>query len=163
MDSINLRELLRETSDFGREQVKLLENAMSGAQVSEARQEIEALRANVDASETPSSAETMRVGIGLHLLGLHADAERYLSYVSEDPIASFHHAQVLMACGRFGESEKKFEEAGKLGYDSVECTLLRAGAIRQDGRLEDAEALLRSTASEGATRAEYSYQMGCIL
>ncbi len=39
----------------------------------------------------------------------------------------------------------------------------RAGEIRSAGQLAEAESLLRSVAGEGARRAEYSYQMGCIL
>ena len=39
----------------------------------------------------------------------------------------------------------------------------RAGEFRASGEVAQAESLLRSVVTEGARRAEYSYQMGCIL
>ncbi len=63
---------------------------------------------------------------------------------------------------RYPEAAQAFEEAAKNGYDPIQCRLAKAGAIRLSGRLEEAEKLLRDSAREGATRAEYSYQMGCI-
>ncbi len=39
----------------------------------------------------------------------------------------------------------------------------KAGEIRKTGSLDEAEQIIRSTGSEGARQAEYSYQMGCVM
>jgi DNA-directed RNA polymerase subunit alpha len=45
----------------------------------------------------------------------------------------------------------------------VQCTLAKAGVLRLQGRLDEAEQLLRSNSRAAVTRADYSYQMGCLL
>ncbi len=159
---INVREVLRDSSSFGAAEVDILMQAIVGNQTSDARQEVEALRVDLDESNVPDSFN-LRVGVGLYLLGQHKRADRYLANASGEPIACFYHALVLSALARPAEAEQKFQEAASLGYDPVDCTLRQAGEVRLDGRVDEAETLLRSAASEGATRAEYSYQMGCIL
>lgn len=159
----DVRSLLRESPVFGLEEIQSLGRAFSREQISEARQEVEALRAEVDESLEPSPAHMVRVGVGLYLLGWHEDAHGYLSQIRDDPIGCYYDALILTALGRYSEAEQRFADAASLGYDSVECVLRRASAIRAQGQLDEAEALLRGAAAEGATRAEYSYQMGCIL
>ncbi len=161
-ETIDVRELLFETTPFGEEQIERLTRAVGGPQCREVRQIAGELQEKVDAGDD-SKRNLLALGVALHLLGRHRDAERYLSRISGDGLAEFYHAQVLMSLGRYEEAAKKFEEAASHGYDPVECTLRRVGAIRQAGHLDEAEKLLRSIAREGATRAEYCYQMGCIL
>ena len=161
-EPVNVRQLLSEDSPFGAAEIELLAEAVSGPQIGEVRQEIGVLRSNVEESEHASSQSLLRIGMGLYLLGWHESAESYLVRVTDDAGGSFYHALVLTALERHAEAEQKLGEAAKLGYDAVECTLRRAGAIRALGRLDEAESLLRSVSSEGAIRAEYSFQMGCI-
>lgn len=40
---------------------------------------------------------------------------------------------------------------------------MHAGCVRQMGQVDQAETMLRGVAREAATRAEYSYQMGCVM
>ena len=160
---ISVRELLRERSSFGKAEVGILTKLVGGAMVSDVRREVQGLQTEIDQSDRPEKSLLVRLGIGLHLLGAQGLADRYLSEVPDDPVASFHHALVLTALERHNAAGQKFEEAARLGYDSIECSLQRAGSLRMSGRLDEAESMLRSTAPEGARRAEYSYQMGCIL
>ncbi len=161
-EPVNVRQLLTEDSPFGPAEIELLEAATGTPQVVELRHKVGLLQSEVDAAGSASSQTLLRLGIGLYLLGRHELAEGYLTRVTDDATGSFHHALVLTALERHAEAQQKFEEASKLGYDAVECTLRRAGAIRALGRLDEAESLLRSVSSEGAIRAEYSFQMGCI-
>ena len=76
----------------------------------------------------------------------------------------FYLAQAHSTLQQHEQAAEAFEKAGKAGYDRIECTLRCAGELRELGRLDDAEEVVRSTGTEGgASRAEYSYQMGCIL
>lgn len=162
-ERVDVREILRGDKAFGASDAESLLRAIAGPQLAEARLEIQSLGAEVAAASNPSPAQLVRAGVSAYLLGQHQHAHEWLSRVSGDPVACYYHALTLSAMERHDEAEQKFAEAGKQGFDAVECTLRRAGEVRAQGRLEDAEATLRSVVSEGAGRAEYSYQMGCIL
>jgi DNA-directed RNA polymerase subunit alpha len=153
---------LRSETPITGDEVHELEGVLSGAQVSEIRREAHSIRAEIERGDRIAAPVLSRVGIGLYYLGQHDFADRYLSR-ARDALGVFYHGLALSALDRPVEAEKRFEEAGKLGYDSVECTLRRAGAIRAQGRLDAAESVLRSVATSAAGRAEYSFQMGCIL
>ena len=87
-----------------------------------------------------------------------------LSALDKDAVAQFYDGQTLLGLERYAEAAAQFEAAEKAGADAVDCRLSRAGAIRAQGRLDEAEKLVHSSAPMGgATRAEYCYQMGCIL
>ena len=161
-EPVDIKALLQNRNPLQVDDFAKLKRALAPDQVATARVEIEALIRSAEASGTPVP-QLVRAGVGAHLLGQHKIAERLLSQVSGDPMATFVHALVLMSLEKPKEAEEMFAAAQKAGFDTIETTLRRAGAIRVQGRLEDAEKVLRSTGTEGARRAEYSYQMGCIL
>jgi len=144
IERIDVRQLLREEGHFGVAEAELLLRALSGPQLSDARQEIQALLVETASASRPSNASLLRAGVGAYLLGQLTQAETCFSRTSEDGVADYYHALTLSAMERHAEAEKKFAEAGKHGHDAVECTLRRAGEIRAQGRLDDAEATLRS-------------------
>ena len=160
---IDVRELLHGKSDFNPDEIKLLESAIAGDQFSEVRQEMQTLRDEVDAGDK-SKGKSLRLGIAAYMLGDHDLALRYLSKISADGVADYYSGQSLLAMGRYADSAKAFDSAAKHGYEPVQCLLCKAGAVRAGGDLAGAEALLKTAASQGGgTRAEYCYQMGCVL
>jgi DNA-directed RNA polymerase subunit alpha len=161
-EPVNIRALLQANSPLTMEDFSELRRAIASDQVAAARAEIEALIREVDGS-AKATGSTVRAGVGAYLLGQHAIADRLLSTASGDPVAAYVHGLVLLSLERPKDAEAKFAAAAKAGYDSVECTLKRAGALRLQGKLEEAEQTVKQTGAEGARRAEYSYQMGCIL
>jgi DNA-directed RNA polymerase subunit alpha len=162
-ETVNVAEILQGSGPFGADEVHRLEEALVSGQVSDLRQGANELQAEIAEGEK-SKPKLIRAGLVLHLLGEHALAEPILSKLSGDGLADFFHGQVLVALGRNLEAAKVFEQAAKHGYDSVQCLLMRAGAVRAIGHIDEAEALLKQAASSGGgTRAEYCYQMGCIL
>jgi DNA-directed RNA polymerase subunit alpha len=159
----NIQGLLTGTGNFGAEEIRSLESAIAAGQVSEIRQILHEIQKEVDGGDR-SKPKQIRLGVGLYLLGQHENSERYLAKVSGDGLADYYHGHSLQALGRYMDSAKAFEQASKHGYDQVQCLLCRAGAVRAAGHLDQAEALLKQAASSGGgTRAEYCYQMGCIL
>jgi DNA-directed RNA polymerase subunit alpha len=162
-ETVNVRELLRQETSLESEEIELLEEAISGPQLGEARQEVSSLGAEIESSPQPAAAALLRAGVSSYLLGQHEQADRMLSRIPDDPTGSYYHGLVLTAQGRHADAAHRFEAAGKSGYDPVECTLRRAGAVRSLGDLDEAESILRGISTEAAGRAEYSYQMGCIL
>ena len=159
VEAVNVRELLRTSSSFGSEEINQLETAIAGQQITDVRQEVNALAG--EAGSTPSVRA--RAGIGMFLLGRHVEAHELLGSLQGDAIAAYYDASALMALGRFDEAADRFDQSGKAGYDAVECALRRVGALRAQGKLDDAETALRNLPADSTTRAEYSYQMGCIL
>lgn len=159
---IDVRHVLLESPQFGPDQIKQLRIAIAGPQIGEVRQALAEL-SNAVADGDTSKRSSLALGCAQYLMARHAQAVEALSRVSGDATGCFYLAQAMVSLGRFDDAANKFEQAGEQGWDAVECTLFRAGAIRQAGRLDEAEQIVRSTARAGATRAEYSFQMGCIL
>jgi DNA-directed RNA polymerase subunit alpha len=162
-ETVNVQEVLQGTGTFGADEVRKLEEALVYGQCAELRQATQALQEQIEEGEK-GKGRLLRAGAALYLLGDHAAAEPILAKVSGDGLADFYHGQVLLGLGRNQDAAKAFEQAAKHGYDSVQCLLHRAGAVRALGHIEQAEELLKAAASSGGgTRSEYCYQMGCIL
>jgi DNA-directed RNA polymerase subunit alpha len=155
---VNFLEALKSPGAFGTEEVKRLLIAASGPGAADLRRAVDQL-----ISESASNpALKARAGIGQYMLGQHRRAVETLEG-TKDGAGRYYMAQAYSTMGNHERAAKEFEEAGKLGFSPIECTLRRAGEIRQLGRLEEAEKLIRSTGSEGARQAEYSFQMGCVM
>jgi DNA-directed RNA polymerase subunit alpha len=161
-ERVDVKALVHRDAAFSSDDVRLLERALSSPQIGEVRQEFLTLQRET-AGAKPSPSLLARLGVGLYLLGHAREADRCLAQVSGNAVASFYRALALSSLEQHKEAAERFAEASKLGYDKIECTMRRAGEIRAAGQLAEAESLLRSVAGEGARRAEYSYQMGCIL
>jgi DNA-directed RNA polymerase subunit alpha len=162
LEPVNIREILSNKGQMSADELTQLQRAVASDQVAQARVDIESLVREVEAGGG-GSGSAARAGIGAHLLGQHAIAERLLSGIPGDGTALYVLGLVLLSLNRPAEAEDKFSAAAKAGFDSVECTLKRAGALRLQGKLDQAEAALKQAGLEGARRADYSYQMGCIL
>lgn len=155
---VNFLEALKSPAAIGTEDVKRLLVSASGPAAGELRRAVEQLVS--ESSANP--ALKPRAGIGLYMLGLHRRSVEMLDG-TKDGAGRYYMAQALSTMGNHERAAKEFEESGKLGFSPIECTLRRAGEIRQLGRLEEAEKIIRSTGSEGARQAEYSFQMGCVM
>jgi len=161
-EPVNVREVL-ESPNFGAAEVSTLEEALGQGQVTELRQEVNRLQAEIEGGDK-SKGTLVRAGVALYLLGMHEVADEVLSKVSGDGLADYFRGEVQLSLGHYVDASKIFEQASKHGYDAVLCLLARAGAMRALGRLEESEELLKQAASTGGgTRDEYCYQMGCIL
>lgn len=159
----DIRQLIHQETDFGTAQLNLLKQAVNKQQAAQFRQEIAALRASVD-EKSKSSANTLtKLGVALHWLGQHATALEYLQRAEKQPLAEFFQGEIHLSEGRPEQAIDHFAAAGKLGYDEVGSELNRIGAIRQCGRVEEAEKALRTIAPKAVSRADYSFQMGCIM
>ncbi|MBS0261694.1 MAG: tetratricopeptide repeat protein, partial [Planctomycetes bacterium] len=162
-ENVNVAEVVLGSGPFGVEEIRKLELALLNGQCAELRQAAGNLQSEI-LREEPSKSKLLCAGVVLFILGDHANAEPILARLSSDGIGSFYHGQVLESLSRHAEAAKAYEQAAKQGFDPVTCLLHRAGAVRAAGNIPLAEELLKQAASTGGgTRAEYCYQMGCIL
>lgn len=162
-ESVNIHEILHGSSPLTPEDVRKLEAAVAGGQVTELRQEAYTLANDVDSGDK-SKAKITRAGLAFYLLGQGGVAESMLQKAAGDALADHYRGLALLGLGRYPEAAQCFESAAKHGADKVLCLLLEAGCARANGDRARAEDLLKQAASQGgATRAEYSYQMGCVL
>lgn len=159
----DLRDMLNNESDFGSAHYAVLQKATNKQQATAFRQEVDELRRNVDSNGEASDSTYAKLGASLYLLGQHQAAHNYLSRTSTNAIASYVLGLVCLSMDRFEEASEHFSTASTLGHDAVECELQRVGALRLNGQLEEAEAALKAIASKAVSRADYSFQMGCLL
>lgn len=163
IEAVNVQGVLQGDSGFGADEIQLLMQAIAGNQYSEVRQEALTLRDEIEEGDK-SKAKLLKAGIAFYLLGKHEAAELYLAKLVGSGLPDYYHGQTLLALSRYEEAAKAFAQAGKHGYEPVLSLLCQAGAVRAGGDLNKAEELLRHASGQGgATKAEYSYQMGCVL
>ncbi len=158
---LNIKEFFESDNLLTLDQLQQLEYAAGTSQLTEIRQVVGDLTRRVEAGEKRESV-VARAGVGAYVLSRQSQADRLLASVSADGVALYAHGQCLTSLGRPDEAAARFEAASRLGVDPVGGALRRAGAIRAAGRVDEAEKLLRSVAASAASRAEYSFQMGCI-
>jgi DNA-directed RNA polymerase subunit alpha len=161
-ESVDVRQLVRMDAALEAGQPDALIAEIAGPNLPAIRQELNALQDDLDSGTESSPGMKTRAGVLSYLLGRHQQAIEDLEAVSGSGAASYYTALAYSALEQYSVAEAKFDEASKNGYDRIDCTLLKAGVVRAQDRVDEAEALLRGIASEAVRRAEYSYQMGCI-
>lgn len=157
-EQVNFVGLMRDSANFGPDELKQVVGAMSGPGAGDFRRAVEQIDA--ESSNNPTLKE--RAGIGLFFLGRHRRCVETLSGC-EGGLGRYYLAQALATLGEHTRAAEEFAEAGKRGFNPIECTLRQAGEIRRSGDLDGAEEIIRSTGGDGARLAEYSYQMGSVL
>jgi len=160
---VDVRHLIRDDESLGTGDTTAIEAVIAGAQVAEAHRELATFQSDVAESTEVGGTARLRLGIVSYLFGRHEQAVENLTQVSGSGVASYYQGLALMALDRYAQAAEAFEQAAHNGYEKAQCALVRAGAVRMQGNPDEAETIVRSVASEAAGRAEYSYQMGCIL
>ena len=160
VNSTNVAELLKGSGNVTPDLVEELQTIVAGPQIGEVRQAI--IEVSRSAGEPPPEKVAARLGLASFVLARHEDADHYLGMVKSDGLAICYHAHSLSSLERHADAATRYEDAGKSGYDQIDATLRQAGCLRAQGMIDQAEQMLRSVAASAASRAEYSFQMGCI-
>lgn len=157
---VDVSKLLFESSSFGSAEVADLRRAVS-INPREVRQRYQQLTEKL--SGKGSDRDLAAVGITAYFLAKHSEAIEFLGQVKKNGWADYCRGKSYFSLEQFEEALTAFQDAEKNGYDAIEAVLAQAGAIRRCGRLEEAEKLLRAHSRNAVSRAEYSFQMGCVL
>ncbi len=158
MLTLDILSTMKDSPSFGREEVKRVLGAATGPGAAEFRRVVDEVHR--EAISNPSLK--VRAGVGYFFLGQPQKSADALEGC-KDGMGRYYRGQALSTLGKHEEAAKEFDEAIKHGENKVECTLRKAGEVRKQLKLDEAEQIIRSTGSEGARQAEYSYQMGCVM
>ena len=162
LDPEAVRQMVREDSALVDGKLDEFDGILTSPALTQLRQEAAALQADVDSGKDSSAATITRVGVLNYLLGHHQKAIDYLLKVRNKGVSNHYQALALTSLGRHQEAEEQWDVAAESGYEPVQSQLLKAGAIRAQGRLDDSEAALKKIAKQAAGKGEYSYQVGCL-
>ena len=160
-DQVDVAAALRGDAGFTAETVRELEKAVAGTQPAEVRQHLAELENEV--GDAGNDRQNLAAGVTHYLLGQHDRAVARLETVSGDGLADYYRAQALQSMERWDDALAAFDAAVSNGYDEVQCELEKAGVVRQAGDTEKADEMLTAVSRKAATRAEYSYQKGCVM
>ena len=163
-DQVDVRGVLRGGGPFGPEQVRQLEQAVAGTQPAEVRQHLQELENEIGpVGEGGTDRQNTAAGVTHYLLGQHEPAAERLNEVDGDGFADYYLALALTSLKDWDGALAAYDEAAGNGFDEVQCELEKAGVVRQAGDTEKADEMLTAVSRKAATRAEYSYQKGCVM
>lgn len=157
-EQFDIRGPLLDSPEFGYDELAVLQQALAAGQAAELR----VVWRELD-SRASSQRDLLASGVAAFLLADLDRAVECLTQVKDSGMASYYLGNALISLERYDEAIEAFKQAKKQGYDKVQCDLLIAGCTRLKGDVDAAENQLRELAREAATRAEYSYQMGCVM
>ena len=160
-DQVDVVGTLRGDAAFTAESVRELEKAVAGTQPAEVRQHLAELENEI--GDGGNDRQNLAAGVTHYLLGQHDAAAARLEKISGDGLADYYRAQALQSLERWDDALAAFDAAVASGYDEVQCELEKAGVVRQAGDTEKADEMLTAVSRKAATRAEYSYQKGCVM
>jgi DNA-directed RNA polymerase subunit alpha len=105
----------------------------------------------------------LRLGVAEVLHGHYLQALEHLEKAGDSGMAHFHRGLALENLQRWDEAADAFAAAGASDYDAKLATLHRAGAMRRAGKPDVARSLLKELEGQADGKAEYHYQIGCLL
>ena len=163
-DQVDVRGVLRGGGPFGPEQVRQLEKAVAGTQPAEVRQHLQELENEIGpVGDGGTDRQNTAAGVTHYLLGQHEPAAERLNEVDGDGFADYYLALALTSLKDWDGALAAYDGAAGNGFDEVQCELEKAGVVRQAGDTEKADEMLTAVSRKAATRAEYSYQKGCVM
>ena len=162
VDPLDARTALRTDTSFLTGDLSVLRKLSAGTDATDFRHEAKLL---LDEAQSPQADPLLltRAGIAAYLTGRHQAADTLFGRCGNIPAAAYYRGLVLLSLGRVDDAEQAFEAAESAGFDRAEAVLKRAEAVRRQGQLDEAERIVRAMGKYAAGRAEYSFQMGCIL
>jgi DNA-directed RNA polymerase subunit alpha len=112
-------------------------------------------------SQNPVMAH--KVAQGYYALGDYNEALKWLNWAGMGTMTCFLKACTLRELEQYDEAKDQFELAEKKGYDSFQIAMAIVETLRRKGDLDAAEDQLKRVSRMGDIRAEYHFQLGCLL
>ncbi len=157
---VDIRELLAGSGPFGPDDVRTIADALgtNPATHRELRLTVQELQTTADRSP----AASVRLGVGLYLLGRRSEAVAALKSGDGSALALYALGLAQAALGGTDEARGSFEAARAAGYPAAACTAAIANVLRAAGRLEDATSVLDAAGSDELDSAEVLAARGAV-
>lgn len=158
---LDVKELIVSNGSFGPSEIKRL-----GVAIAEYPGHYKTLRDAVQelqGNEIRTPASSVRLGVGMYLLGRYEDAARVLSNADGGALAYFYLGQSQVELGQYEISISSYQSARKGGYKPDECALAVADAQRKAGNIQAALQSLDGLSGAVEQTAEYLYQRACTV
>jgi DNA-directed RNA polymerase subunit alpha len=157
----DLKQLVLPSGPFGPQEIRKIEQA-----IAEDFSQFRALRDAVGELEVggdQSPAAAVRLGVCYYLLGRYQVALETLKSGDGGALASFYLGKTNVALGHYEAALQNYLAAAKGGYNSDDCVLARAEALRRSGDPRGALLLLDGLSGAVEQTAEYLYQRAACV
>ena len=158
---IDVRETILSNASFGPKEIRVLLDAIGRdfGNYRILRNAVDELEQDTDRSPSGS----VRLGVGLYLLGRYQRAIEALKQGDGGALAHFYIGKSLFAQEKYNEAIESYTAASKAGYDGDACALARAESLRYSGNARDALSVLDKLSGAIEQTAEYLYQRGATV
>jgi DNA-directed RNA polymerase subunit alpha len=119
--------------------------------------------AELEGRQDLSPASYVRLGVCLYILGRYQRAFDALRKGDGGALAHFYIARTLFSLERFDAAIEEYAAAKQAGYNSDECAVARAEALRYAGNANGALSVLDMLSGAVEQTAEYLYQRGATV
>ena len=153
---LDVKELILSNGSFGPQEIRLLadsiaENPMQFKILRDSVQELEK-------NEVRTPASSVRLGVGLYLLGRFIKAIQVLSNADGGALAYFYLGKSQIESGDYSVAIESFHSAQKGGYNPDDCALAVSEAQRRGGSIDLALGTLDALSGAVEQTSEYLYQ-----
>jgi len=159
--TVDLKELVLSNGTFGPPEIETIRFA-----ISREHGQFGALRdlvGELEAQEGRSPATSVRLGVGLYLLGRFRRAIEVLSSSDGGAVAHFYLGRSYFTTENFAEAIEAHQKAKKAGYDAGACDIAIAESMRYQGKSAEALVLLDQLFGPIEQTADYLYQRGATV
>jgi DNA-directed RNA polymerase subunit alpha len=157
----DVKQLVLYNGAFGPREIQQLVQAIAG-DFSQYRLLRDAV-GELEARQEHSPASNVRLGVCLYLLGRYQRAIDALRKGDGGALAHFYLAKALFGLEQFEAAAQEYMAAKQAGYNTDDCALGRAEAIRYAGRHQEALQILDGLSGAVEQTAEYLYQRGATV
>ena len=157
----DLKHIVLSNSTFGPAEIRHLTQSISAdySQFAVLRDAVAELEVRED--QTPASA--VRLGVCYYLLGRYQRAVDTLSAADGGALAKYYLGKSQYALGNYKQAQDAYKGAKTAGYNSDDCALATAEAMRASGDPKAALACLDQLFGPVESTAEYLYQRAATV
>ena len=158
---LDLKEIVLSNASFGPNEIEQIRSTIAAdyAQFSVLRDLVGELEAN----EERTPATSVRLGVGLFLLGRYRRACEVLGSADGGAVTHYYRGRALFYLEEYAEAVEAYEQAKKAGYDSGFCDVSIAESKRYQKQSEEALSLLDGLYGPIEQTAEYLYQRAATV
>lgn len=158
--TIDVRELLAGSGPFGPDDVRAIADSLGTNPTT--HRELRLTVHDLQSASERSPAASVRLGVGLYLLGRSSEAATALKSGDGSALSLFVLGLAQAALGSSDEARASFEAARSAGYPAAACTAAIANTLRAAGQLTAAAEVLDAAGGDETDSAELLAARGAV-